>query len=89
MGNALDGIPVTLESLAAAMNSPIGDELCKYFHHYPTGSIMVDKSRAMLFVLVRMLRPVSSVPLSLTTRQGRRRIGAQRQFERRIESHIH
>jgi hypothetical protein len=29
------------------------------------------------------------VPLSLTTRQGRRRIGAQRQFERRIESHIH
>jgi predicted O-methyltransferase YrrM len=57
MGNALEGMPVSAESLSATLSSPIGDELCKYFQDYPTGSIMGDKSRAMLFVLVRMLRP--------------------------------
>jgi predicted O-methyltransferase YrrM len=57
MGNALEGMPVTAASMTAAMNSATGDELCAYFHHYPPGSLMGGKSRALLFALTRMLRP--------------------------------
>jgi predicted O-methyltransferase YrrM len=39
------------------MNSPTGAELCAYFRHYPPGSLMGGKSRALLFALIRMLRP--------------------------------
>jgi predicted O-methyltransferase YrrM len=57
IGDALAGIPVTLEAVTQVMGSPACDDLCTYFNNYPPRSLMGDKSRAMLFGLIRMLRP--------------------------------
>jgi predicted O-methyltransferase YrrM len=57
IGNTLEGKPVTLGSITELMNSPTYDDLCTYFQNYPRRSLMGDKSRAMLFGLIRMLRP--------------------------------
>ncbi len=57
MGDAWESMGVTLQSVTEALNGPAGDELCRYFRNYPASSIMGDRSRAMLFVLIRMLRP--------------------------------
>ena len=57
IGNALEGLPVTPQSLTEVMASPVCDELSAYFRDYPTTSLMGDRSRAMLFALVRMQRP--------------------------------
>jgi predicted O-methyltransferase YrrM len=57
IGDALKGMPVTPESVTALMNSPACDDLCRHFQDYPSRSLMGDKSRAMLFALVRVLQP--------------------------------
>ena len=57
IGNPLEGRPVTPESLTEVMVSPVCDELSAYFRDYPPTSLMGDRSRAMLFALVRMQRP--------------------------------
>src|SRR5216683_478845 len=57
IGDALEGMPVTLGSVTELMNSPTCDDLCRHLQNYPSRSLMGDKSRAMLFALIRMLRP--------------------------------
>jgi predicted O-methyltransferase YrrM len=63
MGDALEGMGVSLESLSQATHGPAWDELCDYFREYPPGSIMGDKSRAVLFALIRMLRPKTAAEI--------------------------
>jgi predicted O-methyltransferase YrrM len=63
MGDALEGMGVSPETLSRAMKSAAWDELCDYFREYPPGSIMGDKSRAMLFALIRMLRPKTAAEI--------------------------
>lgn len=57
IGDALAGLPVTPGSLAEVMASPVIDALSDYFQDYPPTSLMGGRSRALLFALVRMLRP--------------------------------
>jgi predicted O-methyltransferase YrrM len=57
LASALEGIPVTIDTVTQAMTSAACGDLCQYFHNYPPRSLMGDKSRAMLFALIRMQRP--------------------------------
>src|SRR5262249_7632569 len=56
IGDALDGLPLTLDALTKVVAGPACEDMCRYFHNYPR-SLMGDKSRAVLFALVRMARP--------------------------------
>jgi predicted O-methyltransferase YrrM len=46
-----------VSDIAAVMASPEYADICAYFSLYPGRSLMSDHSRAVLFSLVRMLRP--------------------------------
>ena len=57
MGDALDGAVLTAESLSMLLDGSIGQTLSAYFRDYPPTSGMGEKNRALLFLLVRLLRP--------------------------------
>jgi predicted O-methyltransferase YrrM len=63
MGGAFEGLDVSPQTLARARSTGAWDELCDYFREYPPGSIMGDQSRAMLFALIRMLRPTTAAEI--------------------------
>jgi len=57
IGNALEGLPLSPRSLAEVMAGPVADALSDFFRDYPRQSLMGDRSRALLFALVRLQRP--------------------------------
>jgi predicted O-methyltransferase YrrM len=57
MDDPPDGAVLTTESLTALLEGPIGEALCTYFRDYPATSGMGEKNRALLFLLMRLLRP--------------------------------
>jgi predicted O-methyltransferase YrrM len=57
LGANLAGTQVTFESVTQALDDAQGMALREYFDQYPATSLMSSRSRAMLFVLIRMLKP--------------------------------
>src|SRR5262245_58495789 len=57
LGENLVGAEITFESVTRALDDAQGTTLREYFERYPASSLMSGRSRAMLFVLIRMLRP--------------------------------
>jgi predicted O-methyltransferase YrrM len=55
LGDDFVGRRITFESITQALDDATGDELCTYFEGYPAQSLMSNRSRALMFLLIRML----------------------------------
>jgi predicted O-methyltransferase YrrM len=57
VGNAIDHVEISAEAFEAWRQGEVYNKLRTYFEGYPARSLMGPHSRAVLFSLVRMLRP--------------------------------
>jgi predicted O-methyltransferase YrrM len=57
VGSEIAGVAVTAEAMAAWRRTSAYSELLAYFDIYPSRSLMGPHARAILFSLIRMLRP--------------------------------